>query len=171
MPDVEAAGLARRANEIGRPGQEVEGLIPDLLQVLRLGQAPADAGIRAVEEQAGDALRPVAGQALGRERADVVGEEADRAVEAERVEKSGEVVGKHLGRHLVGRPGIGLLGITKAAQIRRDEVEALVQERHQPPPGPAELWPAVQEHERRPGALAQVMDAVGARIARCGRHR
>jgi hypothetical protein len=79
-----------------------------------------------------------------------VGDEANRTVEAARVEKGSEVVGKYVGRDAIGRPGIGLLGIAKTAEIRRDEVEVLLQERHQAPPGPAEFRPAVQQRERGP---------------------
>jgi len=46
-----AASLAALADELRCPGLLVEGLVPDLLDMVGVDPAPTDAGIRAVEEK------------------------------------------------------------------------------------------------------------------------
>jgi hypothetical protein len=47
--DVRAARLSTRTDQLGRPRQLVERLVPDLANVIRVGPPPTDAGIGAVD--------------------------------------------------------------------------------------------------------------------------
>src|SRR5262245_65312519 len=63
MADVDAAALARSADEGRGHLRLVEGLVPDVVQPIRLRHPRPDAGIDEVEEeQARDAIRRVARQ-------------------------------------------------------------------------------------------------------------
>ena len=73
MPDIEPAAFAGRADQRRRHLHLVEGLIPDVVEPVRLRHPRPDAGIDEVEEeQSGDALRrrsaPAAASARRRHR-------------------------------------------------------------------------------------------------------
>ena len=77
MPDIAPAAFAARADERGRHLHLVEGLIPDVVEPIRLRHPRPDAGIDEVEEeQSGDALRRLPRQRLHQRAADVVADDA-----------------------------------------------------------------------------------------------
>src|SRR5260370_33828924 len=58
--EIKTASLAAVADKLGRPELLVEGLVPDLVDMVWVHPAPADAGLRAVEEK--EPWQPLAGQ-------------------------------------------------------------------------------------------------------------
>ena len=170
MLEIESAGLAREAYKRRREWLLMEVLVPGLAQVAGRGPALADAGRRAVEEkQAGEPLRVFARERLHHIGADIMADEPN-AIEPERVEQAADILCVHLGTRVVGRIGVGLIRAPEAAQVGRDQVKAIAQPRHGAHPHAREFRPAVQQHEWRPRAVAQVMhaDAVDAEFMRAG---
>ena len=80
-------------------------------------------------------------------------DDADLA-EAERIEQR-----QHIGGMLVGaeRP-VGLVAVAEAAQVRREQGEAIGKPRHHRLPGEREFRPAMQQQQRRPCAGARDME-------------
>lgn len=136
----------------------MEVLIPGLAQVAGLSPARADARIRAVEEKQGStAMRPCPREGLRREGADIVTDDRN-ALDPQGVEQRREIGGENIRRRVLDRPSVAPARIAETAQIRGDDVEALRQRRNVLLPHPAEFRLAMQEHERRPRARAEIID-------------
>src|SRR5258708_39608716 len=100
MAEIEAAGLARATDQGRRPGLLMEGLVPDLDEMIGRGPARTNPGIRAVEEeQAAEPLRMLPRQALGNIGADVMRDDAG-ACDTKVVHE-----GKDIGGVDIGGPG------------------------------------------------------------------
>src|SRR6266850_198846 len=80
-------------------------------------------------------------------------DDADLA-EAERIEQR-----QHIGGMLIGteRPN-GLVAVAEAAQVWREQGEAIGKPRHHRLPGEPEFRPAMQQQQWRPGAGARDME-------------
>ncbi len=80
-------------------------------------------------------------------------DDADLA-KAERIEQR-----QHIGGMLIGteRPN-GLVAVAEAAQVRREQGEAIGKPRHHRLPGEPEFRPAMQQQQRRPRAGARDME-------------
>src|SRR5258705_5271680 len=81
-------------------------------------------------------------------------DDADLA-EAECIEQR-----QHIGGMLIGteRP-VGLVAVAEAAQVRREQGEAIGKPRHRRLPGEPEFGPAMQQQQWRPGAGARDMES------------
>ena len=79
------------------------------------------------------------------------------ARKAERIEKRGEVGGQQTGRGFLCRLAVLAARVAEAAQIGCDDVEACGQSGDILFPAAAELRPAVQQNQRRPAALAEII--------------
>ena len=117
------------------------------------GKAFADSRIHEVEEeQADDPVGMAPGQRLRDRRAHVVRHDPDRS-DSECVEQPDEIL------RLLGRPErpFRLVAAAEAAQIGRDQVEAVCQAGHHRFPGQPELRPAMKEKQRPPPPGARDM--------------
>src|SRR6185437_666009 len=164
MPEIEAAGIARAADECGGPRLLVERLVPDLDEMLGRRPACADAGIRTVEEeQAAQALAMLPRQALRDIGSDIMRDDPGFG-DAEHIHERQNVGGMNIGCRFCGRGRRRLLAVAEAAQIGRDHVEVARQIGDAFAPNEPEFWPAMQQQQRRPASLADVMDADAVRL-------
>ena len=101
-------------------------------------------------------LRLPRGEGPGHRAAPVVADD-DRALPPEVADEP-----QHVGRQqleLVAGHAFRLVALTVAAQVRRDDLEALGQGRDLAPPGVPELREAVQQHDERALACRHVVEA------------
>jgi hypothetical protein len=102
---------------------------------------------------------------LGHRSPDIMRDEPDRITNPKRVEKGVEVAREHVRGHLLGRTGVGLVGIAEAPQVRGEQFEAVGEFGHAPLPDPGELWPAVEQDQRRTAALVEIVDLDAIRVS------
>ncbi len=157
MAEIDPAGLARAADQRRRHGQLMEGLVPDLDQILRHQRARADAGIGAIEEeQSPKPVRRPAGHRLRRIGADIMRDDPE-ALQTQRIGERQHVRRVDVGTGLIGGAGRGLLAVAEAAQVRRDHVEVTGEIGDHFPPCIPEFRPAMQQQQRRSPPLAHVV--------------
>src|SRR6185437_9647931 len=169
MAEIEAAGLARAADERGGPGLLVERLVPDLDEMLGRRPACADAGIWTVEEeQAAQTFAMLPREALCNVRPDIMRDDAGFG-DAERVHERQNICGMDIRRRLCRKLQRRLLAVAEAAQVWRDHVEVARQIGNAFAPDQPEFRPAVQQEQRRTSPFAHIVDADAVRLheARC----
>ena len=150
MADITPAAVAARADEGRRHLHLVKGLIPDVVEALRLRHPRPDSRIDEIEEkQPGDARGRQPCQRLHQCTADIVTDDAGLR-EAKRIHQR-----QHVGGLLVGpeRP-LGLVAVAEAAQIGCIQREAIGEPPHHRLPRQPEFGPAMQQQQRSPGADA-----------------
>ena len=113
MPDIEPAAFAVRADEGRRHLHLVKGLIPDVVEALRLRHPRPDSRIDEIEEeQTGDALLRQPRQRLHQCTADIVTDDTGLR-EAKRIHQR-----QHVGGLLVGsEQPLRLVAVAEAAQV------------------------------------------------------
>jgi hypothetical protein len=156
--------FAAGADERGRHLHLVEGLVPDVVEPIRRRHARPDAGIDEIEEkQPGEPLRRLPRQRLHRRAADVVADDADSLMPSASISASMSAAWPIRPE----RP-VGLVAVAEAAQVGRDQREAIGQPCHHRLPGQPEFRPAMQQKQRLPCSRAnQWKSAPLAWIVRC----
>jgi hypothetical protein len=159
VADVGLAGLAVLAGQRRGPGLLVEGLVPELVHVVRLRPALPDTRIGTVEEEKPEqTLRIAPRESLRHVSAHVVAHDP-KPLEAQSVREPAQVlhvVFEEIARRIGQRR---LVAIAEPAQVRRHHVETLGERRDVLAPRKPELRPAVQQHQGQPLAVADVVDA------------
>lgn len=144
VADIKAAVVAAGADERGRHLHLVEGLVPDVVEPIGRRHARSDAGIDEIEEkQPRELPQCPPRQRLHHGATDIVADDAE-SVDAEPVHQR-----QHVGRMPVRpvRP-VRLVAVAEAAQIGRDQREAIGQPGHHRLPGQPEFRPTMQQKQR-----------------------
>jgi hypothetical protein len=152
MADMRPAGVAGGGYQLRRVMHLMEGLVPNLIDVTGLVPATAHAVCRAIEEkQARRARRDADAENLHHVGADVVTDEAT-AINLDRVQQRDDILSERGGIDSIGRLRVRILALSETSKVRCYEPVAARKALEDRLPSRPELWPAVQQHQRRSGA-------------------
>src|SRR6266542_4692757 len=159
MADVQIRRLAAGAYEVFGPGELMEELVPDLRNMPDLHPAHPDSGIRRVEQhELVEAVAICPRELLDPDGAEVVRDDVG-PLPAEMLEQRSDVLGEISGAIAFFRLQVRLVRIREATHVGNDDVEAPRERADVEMPFVVEARPAVDEEERRAGALAYVVIA------------
>jgi hypothetical protein len=126
--------------------------------MVRLRPTTSDPGVGTVEEeQPSEPIGVLPREGLGDVGADVV-THYPKFLEVQSIDQSLQVFDQDIQRITFESGQIGLFGIAEPAEVGCDDVEAFSEWSYVFTPGKPELGPTVQQHQRKPGAMTDVVD-------------
>jgi hypothetical protein len=156
VPEVGAQRVGVAVHQGVGERELVEGLVPELALGLGRQDALAHAGQRRRQDERAHGRRAQAGDRLRHAAADVVAGQHD-GLEADLVDEREHARRLRVGGVRVRRRRVVAVRAAEAAQVGRDDVGVVAQERDDRAVVGPRAGPAVQQHDRGARALAVVL--------------